>query len=164
MRPEREVKPPTVAPACPDAVRHEPAAKKCWDRSIKLLTVMKVLTEADGDLLAHYCMNHAEIEYLQDLVHAGWARQWDEDNACADALDLSTVEGRAKAKLDRQDAVAENQGLVQALGKLQAARKLALHYERELGLTPAARNKVQTVGDAVAVDDPWAALDGPSLA
>ena len=166
IHPEREPALPASSsasnsnlPFCPEPVSRNPSAKRYWDQHVGLLSAMKVLTAADQELLADFCLTSAEIEYLQGMVWAGWERQADSLGASGLVVDTTTVEGRALARILRQEAQAQAQEDGQALTKLLAARKLKLHYERELGLTPAARTRVQVASEEGNQNDPWAAFD-----
>jgi phage terminase small subunit len=164
---KQESKPLPLAPSCPEPVRRNPAAYQHWKFCVATLTAErnKVLTIADGDLLAQYCLLHAEVASLHDEWCA--ARQ----DRLLDAMegvwvadiDMSTTEGRTKARLLMIERKMREGCERQALAALGAARKLYFYCERQLGLDPVSRTKVQVVGEDAAQDDPWADLDlGPA--
>lgn len=168
----REPKPSPTTPPCPEPVRRNKHARECWNQHVAILTAErnKVLTVADGALLAQFCLVSAEILCLQDrywavseeaLVVDGGDVGNGEDGGIV-AIDTSTVEGRSLARLRNEQAALQAQQERLAFTQLYTARKLQAQYMRELGLGPVARTRVQTTGSTGQMDnDPWAELDNP---
>lgn len=114
----REPKPIAGIPDCPAHVKG--AARKEWDRIAPLLHQMRVLALTDSAVLAAYCVSVAMVATLSRAVDR-------------EGLTMVTDKGFIMARPE-----------VQLLGKqTELLRKLA----SELGLTPASRASVQTLGN-----------------
>jgi P27 family predicted phage terminase small subunit len=126
---EREPQPRTETPRCPAWL--PPAAKKVWQRLMPELKTMRVLTYIDGDALVAYCQTYARWQAAEEfLVKHG------------EVYPLRDDQGRVKCMQQfPQVAIARNLLLV-----LKA-------YQREFGMTPAARSGIATVPDADPLGD-----------
>ena len=114
-----EPKPPKGAPRCPSWLAA--AAKIVWRQMVAILTELKVLTKADGNALARYCV------------------MWVEWQACTAfvlkyGISYPLKEDKGKVKCFQQfPEVAQRNKLSGDLAKLEA----------EFGLTPAARTRIE---------------------
>ncbi len=139
-----EPKPLEIAPACPAHVQEDDVAHAEWQRLLPILLRMKVLTEADGLVLANLCIVHSHL-----------------------ILQLSKMrEFNAQSKSGLAGMVIQTKSGYLALNQLysnvQACMEQELKLCRELGLTPSARSRMNTEkskgenDDADTLDGNWA--------
>jgi len=118
---KREPKPTAADPACPEHL--DPVAKQEWDRLLPILRTMRVLTEADGILLANLCSALATQFQAQET------------------LKMTGLVVRRGTTESPWFQISPLQGLVNE--QMQIVKALCA----EFGLSPAARTRVQTVSD-----------------
>ena len=139
-----EPKPRVTAPACPAHVRQDSVAHKEWKRLLPILLRMKVLTEADGLVLANLCIVHSHL-----LLQLTKMREFNTQSKSGLAgMVIQTKSGY----------LALNQLYANVQGCMEQELKLC----RELGLTPSARSRMntekpkgETIGDDT-LDGNWA--------
>lgn len=119
------------APAVPSLIKDDPIALGEWRRKAALLTEQRVLTVADGTVLARYCLLYARLQRVRDEIALPTFRFVVFGPAGEKANPLITIE-------------------------TQTVRELRM-IETELGLTPASRTRVATVAPET-VQDPDAEL------
>lgn len=119
---KREPKPRREVPSCPAHLSD--VSKVAWGRLTVLLDRMGVLTEADALALERLCDCYAEILECRELI-ARDGRTYTTQTAQGDTLIKANP----------------------AATQLRGADSQFKSYLVEFGLTPAARSKVQAVGD-----------------
>ncbi len=132
--PENEPMPTTGIPERPDDL--DDVAAAAWDRLAALLDGMHVLTVADGEALAHLCM---DISMLEDAAQ--------------------TLKNLPVPKLGSRLLTKSGNGVVtiSPLYRIvHAQRKAIREWLREFGLTPASRTGVKTIDGKSKQDSAWA--------
>lgn len=120
---DAEPKPPLGVPDCPDWL-HAYAREK-WAEVVPLLSACRVLTMADGDVLAAYCVAWAELRLASEILDA-------EGRTC--------IGGSGGTK--QHPAITMQRTALQVLERLFG----------QLGLSPAARVRLRV--DPTPNDDP----------
>lgn len=120
----REPKPRPDAPKCPRYIRSDPVARKEWRRLVPILTRMKVLTEADGLVLANLCLAHSAL-----LLNLAKMRE----------LNAQGKSGLGGMVIQTKSGYL---ALNQIYANVQASMEQELKLCRELGLTPSSRSRV----------------------
>jgi P27 family predicted phage terminase small subunit len=142
-----EPKPGESAPPCPAYILADPEAAAEWERLVPILLSMRVLTEADATVLASLCLTHSHLlrnlEAMRQLN--GMTKAPPADGA--EDTDLTVTLGIAGMVVETKTGyLAANQIYL----NVTAAIDLELKLCRELGLTPSARTRIQTTGNAQA--------------
>lgn len=122
---------PEATATMPERLQGNDEAVKEWTRLAPMLARMRVLTEADVDLLANLCFDLALL------------------NDCQKKLLASGLLVRNKVT-----GLIHRNPLFEMVNQLTARVAMAL---RELGMTPASRSRIQ-VSETEADSDPWQAL------
>ena len=138
---KREPRPQAKPPECPDYVKADPVALAYWEHYVPILMDMKVLTVADQTVLASLCLVHSHLilnlKKVRELNAAG-------DSGIAGIV-IATKSGY----------LAPNQLYL----NVQTAIEQELKLCRELGLSPSARTRINTVSNGPEdLNDPWAKL------
>ena len=129
---KREPKPALADPAYPDHL--DAGAKQEWDRLLPILRTMRVLTEADGILLANLCSALSTQYKAQETMKK---------------TGLLVKRGKEDAPWYQ---VSPLQGLINE--QMQIVKGLCA----EFGLSPASRARVQTVAEPEKKDERWAVI------
>ena len=129
---KREPKPAANVPQCPD--NFDAYAQMEWDRTLPILQRMRVLTEADGIMLANLCYTASTQRKAQDeltrtglLIHRGSKK--------APWYQINPLQKLINEQIKILDGICS-------------------HF----GLSPATRSKVQTISEPDATDAKWARL------
>lgn len=139
---QAEPKPRSGAPVCPAQVRADPAALKEWRRLLPILKRMKVLTEADGIVLANLCTVHSLL-----LLQLAKIRELNAGSKTGIAgLVIATKSGYL--------------ALNQIYANVQTCMEQELKLCRELGLTPSARTRINADAEKKETSAPGSTLDG----
>jgi P27 family predicted phage terminase small subunit len=146
----REPQPRVVAPRCPPHVLADPNAATEWRRMVPLLKRMRVLTEADGNLLATYCLTHSNLLRNLEAVNTLNAAGSEKSKSTGKSDAITKFSGVVIAT--KTGYLAPNQFYINVNNCIEQLLKLG----RELGLTPAARTRIQVGKERAAPDDPWA--------
>jgi len=129
---KREPKPTLADPACPEHL--DPVAKQEWDRLLPILRTMRVLTEADGILLANLCSALAtQYKAQTEMQKTG----------------LLVRRGKPDAPWYQ---ISPLQSIINE--QMQIVRGLCADF----GLSPASRARVQTVAEPEKRDERWAVI------
>lgn len=122
----REPKARAVAPKCPEHVRQDAVAYKEWRRLVPILLRMRVLSEADGLILANLCLVHSHL-----MLNLEKMRQFNQQSKSGLAgMIVQTKSGYV--------------ALNQIYGNVQSCMEQQLKLCRELGLRPSSRSRIQT--------------------
>lgn len=139
--PKNEPQPRDVAPRCPEHVKAIPEAHKEWKRLLPILRRMKILTEADGMLIANYCLVHADMLWNLEQVQK------------LNAASKNKVSGVVIAT--KNGYLAPNQFYLNVQNAIERLLKLG----KEMGLSPSARTRIMASGkEEKQPDDPWQQL------
>jgi len=126
--------PPKGRPTTPKTLRGEALAE--WHRMVDRLDVAHTLSIVDDAVLARYCRLHAR----------------------ADRLERALAQRKTAFYIDHLG----NEKVHPGFGQLRAYDQALRGYLVEFGMTPAARSRVTTVGDAPAPADPFDEFDKPT--
>jgi P27 family predicted phage terminase small subunit len=123
----------TGLPTMPKWLAKFPEAVELWEWAIRVLGTMKVVTEADGPMLAMLCRAYAEMRRLEEMLYG--------DNPTVTETQISGRTGFASESPQ--------------VRMLAAARKELYTLLGEFGLSPSSRARIKTVpgggpGDALA--------------
>jgi P27 family predicted phage terminase small subunit len=110
-----EPKPPPGWPDMPDIVRADQKAAECWFRICKTLDDMRVLTKAEQDLIACYCLDYSQFCWLWEQCKEG---------------NVATVDGNGKSMV------------TPASSQIHKYADRLLKRQAELGLTPSSRTRL----------------------
>ena len=137
---KREPQPELRPPECPDYILADPVALKYWEHYLPILQGMRVITVADETVLASLCITHSNlIANLQKVSE----------------LNANGPSGIAGIVIATKNGyLAPNQ----LYTNVQSAMEQELKFCRELGLTPSARTRINTVSEKEKTDDPWGKL------
>jgi P27 family predicted phage terminase small subunit len=119
----REPKLPVDAPACPRWLNAE--AKRVWRETVPLLREMRILTRADRDALASYCLSYAQLKSAQQFL--------DEHGLVYPIRDEA---GRIKCMVPFPQVAI-----------VRSCQQVLRSYQQEFGMTPSARTRVQEIPD-----------------
>ena len=136
---KREPQPVAEPPAMPDYVSCDEMAARTWRHYMPILQRMKVITEADGLVLASLCIIHSFL-----LLNLEKVRQ------------LNSASGSGIAGMvvpTKTGYLAVNQ----LFSNVRDAMKQELRFCQELGLSPSSRTRLEAAPDGNA-DDPWEQL------
>jgi len=127
--------------AAPEHVAEDKLALKKWEEAVQVLHRMKVMTEADTETLARYC-----------LIWSHWMQMREQCRQLGRQVihyepDPNRTDGRLRVKWAQPAPWAVDE---------KSARKDLLQIEREFGLTPSSRSQVTIHSDTN--DDPFAAF------
>lgn len=114
-RNKNEPKPPIGWPDMPDIVKADQKAAECWNRICRSLDEMRILTKAEQDLIACYCLDYSQFCWLWEQVKEGNVGDFDDKGRAAVSPAASQIHKYADRLLKRQ---------------------------AELGLTPSARSRL----------------------
>lgn len=114
-RNKNEPKPKRGWPDIPIVVSSDPVASDCWFRVCKTLDEMKILTKADAELIAMYCIDYSMFMALYERVKGG---------------NVSTV--------TTSGTIMSSPDIIQ----MQKFSDRLLKRQAELGLTPSSRVKL----------------------
>ena len=135
---KREPKPEVEAPPCPEYIKADPEALATWNYYLPILMRMRVLTEADGLVLANLCLAHSFL-----LANLAKVREMNAAPA-----------GRGIAGM----VIPTKNGYF-AINQLYANARDAMEQElkfcKELGLSPSSRTRLQTAPEKPS-DSKWA--------
>jgi P27 family predicted phage terminase small subunit len=120
-----EPKPRPIAPKCPEHIKSDPVAYETWRSYLAILKRMRVLTEADGLILANLCLAHSHL-----MVNLGKMRD----------LNAQGKSGIAGMIVQTKTGYL---ALNQIYANVTACMEQELRYCRELGLSPSARSRLQ---------------------
>lgn len=113
---DREPEPPAGAPECPEYL--DAVARGEWDRLVKILLAMRVLTEADYIALGNLCQSYSTM------------------------IDAQRKLSKAGILYKSQSGYIQQSPL---LGIVNSQMTLINALVREFGLTPSSRTRVSTV-------------------
>ena len=135
----REPSPDCESPECPEHVRSDPVALAEWERLVPILLGMRVLTSGDGLILANLCLVHsnliANLRRVRELNEGG--------KSGIGGIVIATSTGY----------LAPNQFYLNVKSAMDQELKLC----RELGLTPSARTRINTVTEQKKPANAWEA-------
>lgn len=138
--PANEPRPRAMVPRCPEHVKADKIALRAWRHYVHLLARMRVLTEADASVVADLA-----------IMQSCYLRAWDFVRRCNEA-GKTGLEGQIiKTKTDY---LAESM----AFSQVKALTEIKRRLYAELGLTPAARPRIQTAGLKPQESNPFLAL------
>jgi P27 family predicted phage terminase small subunit len=137
---KREPEPEAKAPECPDYVKADPVALAYWEHYLPILLSMRILTVADETVLASLCITHSNL-----IANLNKVRELNANGS-------SGISGIVIAT--KTGYLAPNQFYL----NVQTAMEQELKFCRELGLTPSARTRINTVSTKESSDDPWGKL------
>lgn len=127
-RRQREVKPPTGAPPCPDWLDADSQA--AWKALVPTLELMGILTKVDSNALARYCKLWSRWRKMEAFI--------DEKG---EMYPLKGDDGKVKC-FQQWPQVAISTKLAQQLTRL----------EQEFGMTPSARSRIQVAPPKLEAD------------
>lgn len=114
-RNKSEPKPKRGWPEAPQIISEDTVAFECWNRVCNILDDMNILTKADSELLAMYCIDYSMFMALYDRVKGG-------------NVSAVTTHGTVMSSPD--------------IIQMQKFSDRLLKRQTELGLTPSSRVKL----------------------
>ena len=112
-------------PRCQEHIQADAEALKCWRYYLPILRRMKVLTEADGLILANLCLAHSFL-----LANLTKVRE----------LNAATKSGIGGMVVPNKAGTYFS--LNQIYANVRDAMEQELKFARELGLSPSARTRI----------------------
>ena len=125
----------------PDHIENDELAVRKWDEAVRVLYDMQVMTIADRETLARYCLVWSHWMQMREKC-----RQFGREIMHYEA-DPNRTDGRLRIKWAQPAPWAVDE---------KAARKDLLQLEREFGLTPSSRSQVTIHSNKA--DDPFEAF------
>lgn len=125
----------------PEHLEDDELAVRKWNEAVRVLTDMRVMTEADVETLARYCLVWSHWMQVREQC-----RQLGRQVITYEA-DPNRTDGRLRIKWAQPAPWAVDE---------KAARKDLLQLEREFGLTPSSRSQVTIHSNKA--DDPFEAF------
>jgi len=125
----------------PDHIENDELAVRKWDEAVQVLCDMQVMTIADRETLARYCLVWSHWMQMREKC-----RQLGREIMHYEA-DPNRTDGRLRIKWAQPAPWAVDE---------KAARKDLLQLEREFGLTPSSRSQVTIHSNKA--DDPFEAF------